>query len=679
MAPIVVGVDTGGTFTDLVLLGPDGIRVHKVPSTPDDPSRSILQGLADLGAWRDGAWTQRDTVLVHGTTVATNALLERKGARTALVTTAGFEDLLELARQTRPSLYDFMQGRPPPLAPPELCFGLDERVLADGSVERAPSPDAVRRVVDAVRGAGAEAVAVSLLFSFLHPEHEELVAEALAALDPPPFISVSNRVLPQYREYERTSTVTANAYVGPVMSGYLRRLEAALGAEDAGPGRVRVMQSSGGSVSLRAAAQEPVRTVLSGPAGGVVGAQAMARLAGYPDIITLDMGGTSTDVSLCPGRLQETVAASLGGVPIGVPMLDVHTVGAGGGSIARVDAGGALTVGPESAGADPGPACYGVGDAATVTDANLVLGRIRAEDFLGGRMRLDRDAARAALERVAAAMGADVDASALGVVRVVNATMERAVRAISLERGFDPREFTLVAFGGAGPQHACELAEGLGITRVLAPTTPGALSAYGVAIADITKDYSQTVLYTQGQVTAERLGQGFAALRARALTELREEGVPRRRVRLQPLLDVRYVGQSYELTVDCPRLGPTVADVAARAFHAAHLQRFGYADARAPIEVVNLRLKAVGLSALEQPDVSPPDAGESATGALVAEDTVVFEDGPRRTPILRRASLPAGAVVAGPAVVLQMDATTVVPPGWAATVDSYGNLVITRS
>ena len=277
---------------------------------------------------------------MHGTTVATNALLERKGARTALVTTAGFEDLLELARQTRPSLYDFMQQKPPPLAPPELCFGLEERVLADGSVERAPSPDAVRRVVDAVRDAGAEAVAISLLFSFLHPEHEELVAEALGELDPPPFISVSNRVLPQYREYERTSTVTANAYVGPVMSGYLRRLETALGAEDAGPGRVRVMQSSGGSVSLRAAAQEPVRTVLSGPAGGVVGALAVSRLAGHPDIITLDMGGTSTDVSLCPGRLQETVAASLGGVPIGVPMLDVHTVGAGGGSIARVDAGG---------------------------------------------------------------------------------------------------------------------------------------------------------------------------------------------------------------------------------------------------------------------------------------------------------------------------------------------------
>ena len=314
---IVVGVDTGGTFTDLVMLGPDGLRVHKIPSTPDDPSRSILQGLVDLGAWRAGGWTQRDTVLVHGTTVATNALLERKGARTALVTTAGFEDLLELGRQTRPSLYDFMQQKPPPLAPPELCFGLEERVLADGSVERAPSADAVRRVVEAVRDAGAEAVAISLLFSFLHPDHEELMAEALLSLDPQPFISVSNRVMPQYREYERTSTVAANAYVGPVMAGYLRRLETALGAEEAGPGRVRVMQSSGGSVSLGAAAGEPVRTMLSGPAGGVVGALAVARLAGHPNIITLDMGGTSTDVSLCPGRLQETVAASLGGVPIG--------------------------------------------------------------------------------------------------------------------------------------------------------------------------------------------------------------------------------------------------------------------------------------------------------------------------------------------------------------------------
>ncbi len=677
LTAIVVGVDTGGTFTDLVLLGPGGLLVHKVPSTPDDPSRSILRGLAELGAWRDGAWSQRDTELVHGTTVATNALLERKGARTALVTTAGFEDLLELARQTRPSLYDFMQQKPPPLAPPELCFGLEERVLADGSVERAPSAEAVRRVVEAARDAGAEAVAISLLFSFLHPAHEELVAEALAELDPPPFISVSNRVLPQYREYERTSTVTANAYVGPVMAGYLRRLEAALGAEGSRPGRVRVMQSSGGSVSLGAAAQEPVRTVLSGPAGGVVGALAVARLAGYPDIITLDMGGTSTDVSLCPGRLQETVAASLGGVPIGVPMLDVHTVGAGGGSIAHVDAGGALTVGPESAGADPGPACYGVGDAPTVTDANLVLGRIRAEDFLGGRMPLDRGAAGAALARLAEAMGADVDAAALGVVRVVNATMERAVRAISLERGFDPREFTLVAFGGAGPQHACELAEGLGITRVLAPTTPGALSAYGVAIADITKDYSQTVLLPQDEVTADRLRQGLAGLRARALAELRDEGVPGRRTRLQPLLDMRYVGQSYELTVDCPRLGARVAASAARAFHAAHAQRFGYADDNAPIEVVNLRLKAVGVSAVEQPGAAPPTVSPKGD-PLVAEDTVVFAGGPRQTPFLRREALPADAVVPGPAVVLQMDATTVIPPGWTARVDGYGNLVISH-
>ena len=676
MAPIVVGVDTGGTFTDLVLLGPDGLRVHKVPSTPDDPSRSILQGITDLGVWRNGAWTQRDVVLVHGTTVATNALLERKGARTALVTTAGFEDLLELGRQTRPSLYDFMQQKPLPLALPGLCFGLEERVLADGSVQLTPTPGAVRRVVDAVRESGAEAVAVSLLFSFLHPLHEELMAEALEKLQPQPFISVSNRVLPQYREYERTSTVTANAYVGPVMAGYLRRLEAALGAEVKGPSRVRVMQSSGGSVSLGAAAQEPVRTVLSGPAGGVVGALAAARMAGHPNIITLDMGGTSTDVSLCPGTLQETVAASLGGVPISVPMLDVHTVGAGGGSIARVDAGGALTVGPESAGADPGPACYGVGSAPTVTDANLALGRIRAEDFLGGRMRLDKEAARAALTRLAQSMNATMEAAALGVLRVVNATMERAVRAISLERGYDPRDFTLVAFGGAGPQHACDLAEGLGISCVLVPSTPGALSAFGVAIADITKDYSQTVLYAQEQVTADRVRGGFQGLRERALAELRAEGVPRRRIRLQPLLDMRYVGQSYELTVDCPRLGSAVASKAARAFHAAHAQRFGYADQNAPIEVVNLRLKAVGLSDVDPALVAAADTEGGAADAAVAEEMVMFADGPQRTAILRRAGLAPRTNVAGPAVALQMDATTVIPPGWDAQVDDWGNLII---
>ena len=673
MPSFVVGVDTGGTFTDLVLLSAEGFRVHKVPSTPGDPARAILQGLSDLGLWEEGRWQRAGATLVHGSTVATNALLERKGALVALVTTAGFEDLLELGRQTRPSLYDFMQERPPLLVPQELCFGASERVHADGVVEIPLVQTEVRRIAEAVRSSGAEAVAVSLLFSFLRPEHEEMLAEALTSLDPPPFLSVSNRVLPQYREYERTSTVAANAYVGPVMAGYLSRLGEALNASDEDHQRVRVMQSSGGSISLKAAAEEPVRTILSGPAGGVVGALAVARAAGYPNIITLDMGGTSTDVSLCPGVLQETVASTLGGVPIGLPMLEVHTVGAGGGSIARVDAGGALLVGPESAGADPGPACYGRGENPTVTDANLELGRISADDFLGGRMPLDLGAADEALRRLAEDMKTEVSSAALGVLRVVNATMERAVRTISLERGYDPREFTLVAFGGAGPQHACELAEGLGISRVLVPVSPGALSAYGVAIADVVKDYSQTVLYSQEGITAKRLKSAFHSLESRGLAELRSEGVARRRTKLKRLLDLRYVGQSYELTVDCPPLREPVASAVAKRFHAAHSRRFGYADKNAAIEVVNVRLKAVGIAETPALPVSRTRGDAEIT---VKRERVVFAQGALDTPFLHRGSLTAGDRIPGPAVVLQMDATTVIPPGWEAVVDRLGNLVV---
>ena len=512
-APTVVGIDTGGTFTDFLLVDGGGLRVHKVPSTPGDPSRAIIQGLEEVGiGGRDAA-----VVFVHGSTVATNALLERKGATTALVTTEGVEDLLEIGRQARPRLYDLTQQLQDPLVPRHLRFGARERICADGSVLTPLTRDQARRIAERVGASGAQAVAVSLLFSFLDPAHEGLLEEELSKLDPTPFLSVSSRVLPQYREYERTSTVAVNAYVGPLMSSYLGRLEEALGGQPkvvpkgkVAASRIRVMQSSGGSISARAASAQPVRTILSGPAGGVVGAFALASEAGCTDIITLDMGGTSTDVALCPGRIQETASASVGGVPVGVPMIDIHTVGAGGGSIARVDAGGALLVGPESSGADPGPACYGRGEEATVTDANLLLGRMDAGHFLGGRMGLEPERARAALGRIASAIGGvSPEEAAAGVIRVVNAAMERALRAISLERGFDPRRFTLVAFGGAGPQHACELAQELHIPRVLVPAFPGALSAYGVAIADVVKDYLRTVLLAPGGPNARGTGRGI--------------------------------------------------------------------------------------------------------------------------------------------------------------------------
>ena len=694
MPPTIVGIDTGGTFTDFLLIRDGRLQVHKVPSTPDDPSQAILQGLRELGLGKEEEGGGGEVVFVHGSTVATNALLERRGARTALVTTAGFEDILEIGRQARPHLYDLMQERPPPLVPPALRFGAPERVASDGSVLTPLSSEEARKLAREVAVSGAEAVAVSLLFSFLRPTHEEMILEALTELDPPPFLSIASRVLPEYREYERTSTVAVNAYLGPLMAGYLRWLEESLerwlggwlepGIQKRGA-RLRVMQSSGGGISAEAAASQPVRTILSGPAGGVVGAFAIAQDAGFPDVITLDMGGTSTDVALCPGAIQETGATVVGGLPVSVPIIAIHTVGAGGGSIARMDAGGALLVGPQSAGADPGPACYGRGEEVTVTDANLLLGRIDQGFFLGGRMALDPGRAQKALGRLADAMNSDPLGAAAGVVRVVNANMERAIRAISLERGFDPRDFTLMAFGGAGPQHACELAEELRIPRVLVPPFPGALSAFGVAIADVVKDYSRTVLMAVEELTTDTLGKAFRALEEQGRADLQEEGVRRRQMALHRLLDMRYVGQSYELSVECPPLrgGVRVSRRAAERFHKAHQGRFGYSDASQPVEVVNVRLKAVGLT--EKPSLRSQRAAAVSSGRgpsrseriePIDHREAVFGGQLHRTAFYLREHLKPGDAISGPAVVLQMDATTVVSLGWRGTVDEWGNLVL---
>ena len=431
MSVAVVGVDVGGTFTDFAVLRDGRLEVYKLPSTPSDPSRGILQGVRDLSVG--------EASYVHGSTVATNALLERRGARTALVTTHGFEDVLEIGRQNRPDLYDLGVDRPPALVPAELRFGVSERVDQAGAVVATPRPEELSKLVSTLDDAQVDAVAVVLLFSFLNPLHEELVAEALAGLKSNPYVSVSSQVVPEFREYERTSTVVVNSYVGPLMSRYISQLEAALGAG------LRIMQSSGGSITAQLASNQPVRTILSGPAGGVVGAFHLASQAGYDDVITLDMGGTSTDVSLCPGVIKETTSSSLAGCPISVPMIEIHSVGAGGGSISRLDEGGALVVGPQSAGADPGPACYGVGDQVTVTDANLILGRLPQDQPLAGKLQLHYQRAHDLLSALGAGLGGDARAAALGVVRVVNATMERAIRTISLERGYDPRRFTLVA------------------------------------------------------------------------------------------------------------------------------------------------------------------------------------------------------------------------------------------
>ena len=665
MTTTVVGIDVGGTFTDIAVLRDGVLSVHKLPSTPADPSVGITAGVRDTGV--DIA----NADFIHGSTVATNALLEGKGGRTALVTTMGFEDVLEIGRQNRADLYDLSMERPEPLAPWQLRFGLPERIDYTGTILDDLTPESIDALVGLLDAAEVDGVAVSFLFSFLNPAHEEILAERLAQLTTRPFISISSRILPEFREYERTSTVVVNSYVGPVMARYLTQLGSVLGQG------LRIMQSSGGSITASLAADQPVRTILSGPAGGVVGAFYTGVQAGYPDIITLDMGGTSTDVSLCPGRIKETTSANLGGYPVSVPMIEIHTVGAGGGSIARVDAGGALVVGPQSAGADPGPACYGRGDRITVTDANLTLGRLRSDGFLGGRMTLNQERSQELMTDLAGGVGASSTDTALGIIRVVNSNMERAIRAISLERGYDPREFTLVPFGGAGPMHACELAAELGIPRVLVPGHPGILSALGVAIADVVKDYSRTVMLRGEDLDKARLEEEFHGMEQLARAELMEEGLPADAMVSRRFLDVRYVGQSFELTVDCPSLtgrGDLTRSIASE-FYAAHLQRFGYADRALPVEVVNLRLKLE--LAVDKPHLEPAsDGGRDASRAAMGNVEVVFAQGAVDTMLYDRDRLQTGNRIAGPALLLQLDTTIVVPPGWAGEVDPYGNLLL---
>ncbi|HKG21784.1 MAG TPA: hydantoinase/oxoprolinase family protein, partial [Blastocatellia bacterium] len=538
------------------------------------------------------------------------------------------------------------------------------------------------RAVRRLKGSGAESVAVCLLFSFANPEHERAVARALAPLGIP--VSLSHKILPEYREYERTSTVVINAYLAPIMSRYLRRLSEGLESlGESRPGartgacesdfKLRVMQSNGGSVSAATAAEEPVRAILSGPAGGVVGAMRITALAGIPDIITFDMGGTSTDVALSRKEARTTNEASVAGLPVAVPIIDIHTVGAGGGSIARLDAGGALRVGPESAGADPGPACYGRGEEVTVTDANLVLGRFGGASLLGGRMELDYERARGFLAKLAREMSRFSDRpvtperAALGVVQVANVQMERALRVVSVERGRDPRLFSLVSFGGAGGLHVCELASALRIPRVVVPASPGTLSALGVLLGDVVKDYSRTIMVKTDSLDARATERAFSALEREAARDLASEGFSGKRVRLARSVAMRYVGQSFEIDVGWK--GPFV-----KAFHAAHRERYGYADPARPSEIVSLRVRATGITDKPVLRRTAAKGGPKAEPSYFAK--VHLTEKARPAPVYSREEFKAGMEVAGPAIITEYSSTTLVPPGRKATVDPWLNLII---
>jgi N-methylhydantoinase A len=644
-----VAIDSGGTFTDCVYLADGQLQVLKLFSTPANPSQALLDGLSRI--------TKTPLNLRHGSTVGTNTMLERNGARVAFITTAGFEDTIAIGRQNRSKLYDWFAPIPVCLVPAALRFGVPERVSAEGEILRAPTEEELQTLLRKVRASQPEAIAISLLFSFANPQTEKRVEAVLRGLGLP--ISTSHRILPEFREYERASTTVVNAYLAPRMQTYLQQLEKNITAP------VEVMQSSGGILPARRAAQEPVRTVLSGPAGGVIGACQVARWAGFERIIGFDMGGTSTDVFLSDAALggpQLTREAVVAGVPVSIPMLDIHTAGAGGGSIARFDAGGRLRVGPESAGAHPGPICFGRGTMPTVTDANLLLGRLEQNTFLGGSVSLHHERTAQIMQEQNGPL-ATAEEFAAGIVRVVETQMEKAIRVISVERGYDPRHFTLLAYGGGGPLHACSLALALRISTVLIPAMPGALSAIGILLADAVRDYSRTVMLPGDAISS--LAEPFDDLQRRADTEFIAEGLRGTAARS---VDLRYLRQGYELNV------PYDADPIG-AFHRLHQKRYGFCDESKAVEIVNLRLRLTAPGEPYTPPYREPVPGDG-TEARYAERPVHFDGSFMPTVHYARQKLVPGDSFSGPAMITEYTSATALPPGWRARVDGYTNLVL---
>jgi N-methylhydantoinase A len=676
-----IGVDSGGTFTDVCLVDEASgrIAVWKVPSTPADPSQAVADGVRE-GLAEIGRPASDVAYFGHGTTVATNALIQHRGALTGLITSAGFRDLLEIGRQKRPDLYDLQADKPPTLVDRPLRHEVPERLRHDGTVETPLDEDAARKAVRALRAAGVKGVAICFLYSFLDAAHEAATRRIVAEEFPEAFVCASHEVAPEFREYERLSTTVVNAYLGPVMAFYIRGVVdrlASLGVT-ATP---HLTQSNGGVIGFDTAARLPVRTVLSGPSTGVVGAQVTARLAGIDDIITFDMGGTSTDVALMQaGEARLAREAVVHGYPIKAPMLDIHTVGAGGGSIAYVDSGGLLKVGPRSAGADPGPACYGRGnDESTVTDANVVLQTLNPRELLGGRMKIRQELARAAIDRLAGRLGMEPMATAQGIISVVTANMARAIRVISVQRGHDPRDYTLVAFGGAGPLHAARLAAELDIKRVLVPRNPGILCAMGLLLADLRADFATTRLLPLSAAASGEIETIVAGLRGRCAEWFEEEGIAAQDRRIALTIDMRYVGQNYELSVPLPDgpIAPPILDRLAAGFAARHQRLYGFIAEGEPMQLVTFRAEATGI--VRKAEFRPnPDAGPDPRAAELGRREVWLKEagGFVSCPLYDRDRLGAGNRIEGPAIVEQMDATTFLPPGAAATVDPYLNLIV---
>ena len=671
-----IGVDTGGTFTDFVFVDTDGrVQIRKRASTPEDPSKSVLQGIENA---RETGELDAAFALVHGTTVATNALLERKGARTALLTTRGFRDVLEIGRQARPVLYALHPIKPAPLVPRGLRAEVTERVDWQGDVLTALDPEEIKPLLDRLQAQGIEALAVCFLFSYLYPEHERMVGAM--ARERGLSVSLSSEIAPEPREFERTSTTVANAFVAPIMAWYLARLEAGLGS--LGARTLRIMQSNGGALSTREASRYAIGTALSGPAGGLVAAARIGQDAGLKNLITFDMGGTSTDVALLvDGEAPIVTEGLLGDIPLRAPMLAIHTVGAGGGSLIHLDTAGALRVGPQSAGADPGPVAYGRGENLTLTDANSLLGRLPDRQRLAGHMTLDHARVHRFFQEFTAYfrqrhenVETSPEALAMGAIEVANAAMARALRHVSLERGHDPADFALLCYGGAAGLHACALAEALGMRTILVPRYPGVFSALGLALAEVRREYVRAFPPTgawnpEDMASFDGFRLYFAPLERQANEDMAREGEPVWQG--QPLFEMRYVGQSFSLRI--PKQTTSASTLAA--FHQAHQARYGYSDVREPVESVAVRLIATARQASVPIHVDLP----STPGASLGTTSVFLNGNWHSTLLYARETLAEGQTIVGPVLVLQSDATTLLVFDWKARVDAQGNLHCTRT
>ena len=674
----MIGVDVGGTFTDFFAFDDtnDRIVLHKVPSTPADPAEAVVAGLRELGA-RHGIDLAALTRLSHGTTVATNALIQRRGGRVALVVTEGFRDLIEIGRQIRPHVFSLQQDYPAPLVPRELRFEAGERITADGKAIRALDAAALPALIKAIGEAKPDACAVCLLFSFLNPAHEAMIRDALRAAYPDMYLSISSEVQPEFREYERLSTTVLNAYLQPVMERYLGNF--ARGVAEAAPkAALGINQSAGGLMSVARARHMPIRTALSGPAAGAVGAIHMARLSGVPDVISLDMGGTSADVALIRNYTAGTTFNKwIEGYPARVASLDINAVGAGGGSIAWFDRDGLMKMGPQSAGALPGPACYGRGGVeATVTDANLVLGRLSPRGLLGGGMALDENLARKAIAPLAERLGFTVERTAHGMLGIVVANMVRAIRAVSVERGHDPRAFALLPFGGAGPLHATDVAKSLGIRRCLVPFAPGILCAQGLIVSDLRETFVRTAVTPLSEKHMNSVRTRLSELKTQANAWFDAEGVETVNRLIDIVLDARYVGQNFELAIGLGSADPLPgADDIRKRFFAEHERAYGFHNPNDPVEIVNFRLIAVGR--LRQPATRPGEPRKAGRAEAASRRKVWFTgDAAQDTPVYDRATLMPGDTIEGPAVIEQLDSTTLLFPGDRATVDPYLNLAV---